>query len=379
MNSNNPSPVYFDGPWRDLPRNQTNAAKWCALSSNLAFFDLGSAGGVPPPFCWIPEWTDIVNFEPDPRGASSSEGETLPIAIGPQSMTRIYLNRRPTTSSLLRPCRRIVDRYDFSKIFEDEGDIFETVETRQVQTFGLDEIIQQQELPAPDFLKIDVQGLSFEVLQSASKCLHDSILGVLIEVEFLETYTGQKTFGHIHEFLYENGFEIFKLTNLNKWYYKTDLPIRHVTGQHVFCDLLYFRCIDAITPDDPFWNETRAAKQILLFLLFDLIDTAAAYYERFRDQHIFTSNTVAPIKELITEWEEALYFFYRKNQENKTDRSPEADFGQIQLSDLINDPLLKPVINLRFQASRWLKKCLPPSLFHYIFKRYHKKDGDPEC
>jgi hypothetical protein len=232
-------------------------------------------------------------------------------------LTTLYLNRRPTTSSLLKPHNRIVERYDFSRIFKEEVDIFETIDTQQVQTFGLDEIVQHNSLPFPDFIKVDVQGLSLEVLQSANKCLDSSILGILIEVEFIETYIGQKTFGLVHEYLHQRDFEIFKLSNLNRWFYKTNLPIRRLNGQDVFCDLLYFRSIDSIVNGSFLWNESMATKMLLLLLLFDLIDTAAAYYEYFVKEGIFRSDIVDSLEDLITGWDKALYYFYFKKSNIK--------------------------------------------------------------
>ena len=168
-------------------------------------------------------------------------------------------------------------------------DIFETVRTVEVDTYGLDEIIETKGLARPDFLKIDVQGLSLEVLQSGERCLRDDVIGLHIEVEFLESYTGQKTFGEVHEYLQRLGFEIFTLSNVNAWYYRSAIPLKMRTGQHTFCDLTYFRRIDSIEHDG-FWTPGRAKQALRLLLLHDLTDTAAAFLERFQHRGLLAGD-----------------------------------------------------------------------------------------
>ena len=301
---------YFKGKWQTLEKNQINSANFLSFGQRICLYDLGSSGGTPPPFCWILEGIDLVNFEPDPKADSEGGGSTLPIAIGPKRLNKIFLNKRPTTSSLLEPYKPVVDRYDFTRIFKNEGDIFHTVETQEVETYGLDEIIQFKKLQPPDFLKIDVQGLSLEVLESGEKCLSESVIGIQIEVEFLETYKGQKTFGAVHEYLIDKGFEIFRLTNLNRWYYKTKIPTKLYTGQDTFCDLLYLRNIDSIQEGHKFWDQEKAIKAILIFLLYDLTDAAMAYLDRFESKNIIPETISKKLEHLIGNWEGAMKYFY---------------------------------------------------------------------
>jgi FkbM family methyltransferase len=299
---------YFKGDWLHLDRNHANTSRFLSLGTRMCLYDLGSAGGTPPPFCWILEGIDLVNFEPDPGAESEGFGITLPVAIGPSNLDRIYLNRRPTTSSLLPPYRPIIDRYDFSHLFGQQG-IFDTVDVQEVKTVGLDDIVGSRGLPPADFLKIDVQGLSFEVLQSAKTVLSDSVLGLQIEVEFLETYDGQKTFGVVHEYLYDNGFEIFEISNINQWYYRTSLPLRNLKGQDVFCDLLYLRNMDSLD-NTGFWNPDRAVKFMMVCLLYDLTDTAAAFLEKSSAAGLLKGDEYGELESLVVNWESALGFFF---------------------------------------------------------------------
>ncbi|MFC2055702.1 FkbM family methyltransferase [Chloroflexota bacterium] len=308
---------YFEDKWQKMDKDEPNISKFLSIGKKICLYDLGSAGGIPPPFCWIAEGIDLVNFEPDLRSNSDVTGNTMPVAIGTKGMRKIYLNQRKYTSSLLKPYRPIINRYDFSRIFKNGGDIFHTVETVDVDTYGLDEIIKLRNLPLPDFLKIDVQGLSLEVLETAERCLLESVIGVQIEVEFLEIYEGQKTFDVIHRHLYKMGFEIFRLSNLNKWYYKTSLPLKLYSGQHIFCDLLYLRSIDSLENKYHFWNTERATKAVKLFLLYDLTDTAAAFLEKMTSKNIIPVEKARDLKIMVVEWEGALRNFYIHKEQTR--------------------------------------------------------------
>jgi FkbM family methyltransferase len=305
--------MYF----KDLTQNRTSIPgrkdHLLSLFPKLLFADLGSAGGTPPPYCLLPDLIDVINFEPDSRvDASFNLGERNEIAIGPGELTTFYLNRRPFTSSLLPPCHRVVDRYDFSQFKDvDGGRIFETVRTKQVRTLGFDDALDEMDKETPDFIKIDVQGLTLEVLESARRSLTTETLGVQVEVEFLESYSGQHSFGDVHNLMLNLGYEIYTLTNLCKWFFKTSLPLKHQkAGQHTFCDFIYFRNIDSCHAK-PLAPKT-AQKMLALLLLNDLNDSAAAFYELFSAQNLLCKNQNV-WRSLIIEWPGLLDYLYNSH------------------------------------------------------------------
>jgi FkbM family methyltransferase len=326
---------YFQGPWLYREPDAAHREAFDSLGSKIVVFDLGAAGGTPPPLCFVPGSIEVVNFEPDDRIGCAPGDERLPVALGPKHLRQLKLNRRPTTSSLLDANTQIVGRYDWSVLFGEAIDIFETVRTVEVDTYGLDEIIETKGLKRPDFLKIDVQGLSLEVLQSGDRCLRDDVLGLQIEVEFLESYSGQKTFGEVHEYLYHLGFEIFTLNNVNAWYYRSTFPLKMRTGQHTFCDLTYFRRIDSIE-ENGFWTPGRANQTLRLLLLHDLTDTAAAFFERFQHHGLLTGYESRIFERLIGEWEGALGYFYHAE--------PAAAPARRRLIDRVLDANLRKII-----------------------------------
>ncbi len=61
-----------------------------------------------------------------------------------------------------------------------------------------------------DFLKLNVQGGELEVLRGAERTL-GSVLGVLLEVAFVESYQSRPLFHDVDRFLGEAGFTFFDL------------------------------------------------------------------------------------------------------------------------------------------------------------------------
>jgi len=136
------------------------------------------------------------------------------------------------------------------------------------------------------------------------------VLGLQVEVEFIETYQGQKTFGSVHEHLEKQDFEIFRLTNLKHWPYKTFMPLKMYTGQDVFCDLLYLRSLRHVERHPEFWTSGRIGQFIRICLLYDLTDTAAAFLETFIAKKLINEEAAEELAGLISAWAGALDYFY---------------------------------------------------------------------
>ena len=79
-----------------------------------------------------------------------------------------------------------------------------------VQICALDEYRVQHGLPLPDLLKLDVQGYELEVLKGATATL-PAAKALIIEVSFIEYYSGQVLFHEIVEFLAGQGLFVAAL------------------------------------------------------------------------------------------------------------------------------------------------------------------------
>jgi FkbM family methyltransferase len=78
----------------------------------------------------------------------------------------------------------------------------------QVEIKRLDQLIEDNELPVPDIIKLDVQGFELEVLKGAGKYLNE-VSYLIIEVSFKEYYYNQPLFLDIANYLSSYNFNIY--------------------------------------------------------------------------------------------------------------------------------------------------------------------------
>lgn len=83
-------------------------------------------------------------------------------------------------------------------------------EERSVSVVRLDDYISSEGLPAPDLIKLDVQGGELDVLRGGVQCLSRA-RWILSEVSFKRFYAGQPLFGDVVGFLLDYGFEVCAL------------------------------------------------------------------------------------------------------------------------------------------------------------------------
>lgn len=94
----------------------------------------------------------------------------------------------------------------------------------EVEVYRLDDLISEHRLPAPDLLKLDVQGFELEVLRGAEHTL-TTARAIICEVSFESFYAGQALASDVLEFLNRRGFRLHALginTPLGKRLVQTD-------------------------------------------------------------------------------------------------------------------------------------------------------------
>lgn len=84
--------------------------------------------------------------------------------------------------------------------------------TVQVPVTTVDDFLTSHQIPAVHLLKIDTQGFDLHVLKGAQDSFRNGrILNVLVELNFLEMYTGQAAATEILQFLAANGLFLVDL------------------------------------------------------------------------------------------------------------------------------------------------------------------------
>jgi len=212
--------------------------------------DVGSAGGIIADLNPIAFAVDAVGFEPNPQHFAdlSTEGHQwrslryLPHAIGGHSGRRtLYRPKFGNSSTIMPPIAAIGEAFDKRQFFDVE-------ETSEVNVVRLDEALADVDIKNPDYLKLDVEGAEYEILEGASEAL--SKLSVIrVEVSFIEIREGQRLAMEVGQYLERAGFRLMHMVELNPWRVRgyrvhpavSREPIRYSRGQLVHGDFLLMR------------------------------------------------------------------------------------------------------------------------------------------
>jgi FkbM family methyltransferase len=151
----------------------------------------------------IPEAT-VEAFEPLPKHHIGFQNNLQ--EVPGVKLHRLALGPENTTASL-----RVTDFSDASSLLPlAEASRLQfglkEVETVPTTVRRLDDYRQENSLPLPDLIKLDVQGYELEVLKGAPECLR-AAKAVITEVSFINYYKGQCLFHDLVNFLAE--FDLF--------------------------------------------------------------------------------------------------------------------------------------------------------------------------
>jgi FkbM family methyltransferase len=169
-----------------------------------------------------PDRLSFVGFEPDKEEAARLNADSAAaglsrhfVAAGLWSasgMRDFEHNNIGGGSSFIPQNRKVTDRWKFENPNEARSarDIFFPVKTERIEVISLADWAASVQIGKIDFLKLNVQGAEKEILIGAGALL-DDILGILVEVSFVETYCGRPMFADIDVMLREHGFSFFDL------------------------------------------------------------------------------------------------------------------------------------------------------------------------
>jgi len=220
----------------------------------ITALDVGARGGFVGDLKPVAPFVNGVGFEPDAtecaalnqRLRQDSRGwrsvRYLPLALaGSSGRRRLYITTRGGTSSLL-PMDSPFGA-EFSR-----ADYYQVRETAEVETMSLDEALSKHEIPQPNYLKIDVEGLELEIFDNAPKTL-GSLLAIRTEVSFIPPRHGQPLFRDVDRCLAGYGFMMMNFLETHHWRRLTQRKptwdnacrVPFSEGQLIHGDALYFR------------------------------------------------------------------------------------------------------------------------------------------
>jgi len=187
------------------------------------------------------------------------------------------------------------------------------------------EYLKSAGIASVDFLKIDVDGKDFEILNSFDRTLDDlKIMGVGIEVRVWgsdEETDG--TFHNVDRFMKAHGFELFNLSL--RRYSTAALPSRFVArapgatelGRVHHGDAMYARDLGSGLYDE--FAKSLSADKLLnlaaVFAIFDLPDCAAEVATKFRAQLALLADVDRMLDRLTAQLERSRDASYRRHME----------------------------------------------------------------
>jgi FkbM family methyltransferase len=169
----------------------------------LIVLDIGAAG-IFKDLRSIASKCEIHLLEPRDHVVQTSDGAYGKVVrhntalAGEAGERTLFVTENGYSSSMLRPNKAIVDRWDAE-------DIFRIAKEVKLQCVTLDAFVRQAAISRIDYLKIDTQGTELEIFRGGAGILdHTSI--VRTEVEFAELYENQPLFDDVASYLNSRGF-----------------------------------------------------------------------------------------------------------------------------------------------------------------------------
>tara|TARA_A100001015_G_scaffold319501_1_gene442562 strand:+ start:1116 stop:2102 length:987 start_codon:yes stop_codon:yes gene_type:complete len=253
-------------------RNKNHISEMKSLlgDTKLSLADVGAAGGLDKRWHFLrPTNLTEILFEPDPASFKELQNKSLPNTLVfnaalADSKKEVILNicKWRQVSSIYEPNFELINKYPDASRFEIEERI-------PLKADSLSNLLYSKNVSALDFIKIDTQGSELEILRGAGDLLR-SVIGVEVEVEFVELYKGQPLFQEVNSYISNWGMS---LVDLKRTFWKRESLYQNTRkGQLIYADALYLREPEALLEDN--CDEERLIKALVIYLAYGYSDLA---------------------------------------------------------------------------------------------------------
>ena len=187
-------------------------------------------------------------------------------------------------SSLLKP------NFDFLSEFPDwERFIIEKQINVKVRT--LDDLLINNEIEQPDVLKIDAQGMSYDILVNSLSVVKNAIC-IVVECSYERMYVEENLIDKILRFMYANNFEIVDKNDFY-WRKKRSYKFGSQTGNLIWSDIVFFKKLNYLTNNQEINSKYLMLKYYLISQIYDYHHESLDY---IKDNKIINKNILSKYK-----------------------------------------------------------------------------------
>ncbi|MBM3903231.1 MAG: FkbM family methyltransferase [Verrucomicrobia bacterium] len=184
----------------------------------ICIYDIGARWGISHPYDALNIYPEFISvgFEPDPKEAAqlrnkNAFSKVCETALGRTNENRtLYIAKEPGSSSIFIPNPIEIGRHT-------DWDGYRTVNQLPITVHPLDEVIVNQNLPIPNYIKIDCEGAEGEILEGAQSTMKN-ITGLTFEARWRDFYNGGATLPHLVENLMNQGLICLKMDQIGSYF-----------------------------------------------------------------------------------------------------------------------------------------------------------------
>ncbi len=260
----------------------------------LILVDVGASGGLDERWSKFNNLKTIL-FEPDIEEFNKLLNNKLENSIVINSaladeprIVNFHICNWQQVSSIFEPNKELLAEFEDSERFNIQ-------KTVSLKADSLNNLLKAKNIHEIDFIKIDTQGSELDILKGASNYF-PSLIGLEVEVEFIQLYLNQPLFNEINNFVESNGFI---LMDLRRSYWKRKGHSNSSKKGQLICgDALYFRHPQNLFTMQNLTQE-KIFKSVQLYLTYGYDDFASMTLQLAENKRILTKVMRADIIKLI--------------------------------------------------------------------------------
>ena len=164
---------------------------------------------------------------------SETESRFFPVGLwSGKGQRTFYVTEGAGGSSLFPVNSALIDRWKMQdpKIIQLPRELMRVKQTFEVPVDSLDRIAKENRFEPIDFMKLNIQGAELETLHGATAVL-SRVLGMQVEVSFVESYVDRPFFSDVDPFIRKHGFAFLDLIGLHYLgRQRSPVTVRHLPG-----------------------------------------------------------------------------------------------------------------------------------------------------